>query len=57
MLGFDYTVLIKALYARKYYNRDPETLPHKNYVKGEDELKLEDADEIFQMVQDDSDIS
>jgi len=31
---------MKALYTRKYYNRDTETLPHKNYVKSElDESK------------------
>ena len=53
-LGFDHLILMKALYIRKYYNRDTETLPHKNYVKIElDESKNFlssgfDENEIFQ---------
>jgi hypothetical protein len=52
-LGFDHLILMKALYIRKYYNRDTETLPHKNYVKAElDESENFlsvgfDEDEIF----------
>ena len=49
---------MKALYARKYYNRDPETLPHKNYVKGEEEqVKIEEAEDLFEIVQEDPELS
>jgi hypothetical protein len=33
--GFEHIVLMKALYTRKYLNRDTETLPHKTFVKAD----------------------
>jgi hypothetical protein len=28
---------MKALYSKKYFNRVPETLPHMNFINGDDE--------------------